>query len=312
MNAYVPRQNQTASTVPPPANNAPERTPTPPNAVGTGRRNQLAQQINNLNTEFVAKKDQYFNLQLRKLQEDLSRLHDGTHADFNAGISDLLDERNEALYTAREHGLSRLKLAELEYEREIISANEEYETTKHVLRSDLLTHLQNKKRKLETDKNLADISVTTTIQEPLSPSLAPTLSGVGAIGSRKLRHRVPVSTTTTTNSSSYPLDILSRGAKNGQQNELTTKTALDEVLENLGDTIKQRHFKSQAPQNEDRVRDRIEREREKLVRGMLIGVTTIEGDNDLQEIKRKYVPKKGSVAHASGSTHAISTKKVRV
>lgn len=282
---YIPRQHynhQTSSTA------VTDRTPSPPSATGNSRRSYLAQQLTNLNADFIAKKDQYFNLQLRKLQEDLSRLHDGTHAEFNNGVSDLLDQRNEALYTAREVGMSRLRLAEDEYERELIAANEEYESTRHNLRSDLLTHLQNKKRKLESDKNLTDISISTSIQEPASPSLAPTTNGT--IGSRKLRHRIPAPLTTSSGTGTYPLDILAR-TKNGSQ-ELVTKTSLDEVLENLGETIKQRHFKSQAPQNEDRVRDRIEREREKLVRGMLIGASTYECDSDLQELKRQYVPKK--------------------
>lgn len=248
-------------------------------ARGNARRANIASQLQLLDTEFAKKKDRYFHEQLRQLQEDLSRLHDGTHHDFNVGVADLLDIRNESLYIAREEGLAKLKLAELDYEREMAAANEEYDSTRATLKNDLLTHLQNKKRKLENDKTLSDISLSSTLEAtaaaaPPSPSLMPVTAG-----SRKLRHRIPVPMVGTT----YP------------SSSLTSKSALDEVLEGLGETIRSRHLKhNQQPQNEERVKDRIEREREKLVRSMLVGAAVQEADADLAEMRRR-------APHGSGS-----------
>lgn len=284
------------------------------------RRANLLAQLQSLDTEFAKKKDRYFHEQLRQLQEDLSRLHDGSHVDFNTQVSDLMDVRNEALYIAREEGMSKLQLARDDYEREVTAANEEFESTRATLKNDLLTHLQNKKRKLEHDKTLSDISINATLEAPPSPSMMPlsmlgnfqmngSSSSSGLIGShahptttsmttgnnnnnnvtttttgsRKLRHRLPLSTNPSGNL--YP------------PSSLTSKSALDEALESLGDTIKARHWKhNQQPQNEDRVRDRIEREREKLVRSMLIGITQAEADADVLEMKRKFVAKKSNGA----------------
>lgn len=266
-----------------------DRSVTPPSTSGgdgrtNPRRATIVSQLQALDTDFTRKKDRYFHEQLRQLQEDLSRLHDGTHQEFNSGVSDLLDIRNEALYIAREDGLAKLKLAETDYEREIAAANEEYESTKTSLKNDLLTHLINKKKKLESDKTYSDISLSTTLEAPPSPSLMPHTTG-----SRKLRHRIPVPSI----DAAYP------------PSQLSSKSALDEALETLAETIKSRHWKNnQQPQNEERVRDRIEREREKLVRSMLIGVTAPEADADVLEMKRKYV----SVAKKSnGATKKIKT-----
>lgn len=270
-----------ASHSPPPVTTGDSRT--------TARRNNILTQIQNLETDFAKKKDRYFHEQLRQLQEDLSRLHDGTHADFNSGVTDLMDIRNESLYIAREEGLHKLRVAEEDYAKELAAANEEFETTRATLKNDLLAHLQNKRKRIESDKSLSDISLSTTLEAPPSPSLHHTT------GSRKLRHRVPVINHVT---ATYP------------PTQLASKSALDEVLEGLAETIKARHLKpTQQPQNEDRVRDRIEREREKLVRTMLVGVAQAEADADLSEMKKKVTEKGkkgGSVSVSVGTAVSAS------
>lgn len=262
---YQSRRDDTRRSATPPTTTS---ATTAGEARGNARRANIASQLQLLDTEFAKKKDRYFHEQLRQLQEDLSRLHDGTHHDFNVGVADLLDIRNESLYIAREEGLAKLKLAELDYEREMAAANEEFDSTRSTLKNDLLTHLQNKKRKLENDKSLSDISLSNTLEAaPPSPSLMPITAG-----SRKLRHRIPVPTVGT----AYP------------PSALTSKSALDEVLESLGETIRSRHLKhNQQPQAEERVKDRIEREREKLVRSMLVGAVGSEADADLAEMRRR-------------------------
>lgn len=270
----------------------PQTTGNGENRAGAARRNAILSQINHLESEFIKKKDRYCADQLRQLQEDLSRLHDGTHADFNTGCADLMDIRNEALYIAREEGLGKLRLAEADYERETESAREEYEKSRASLKNDLLTHLQAKKRKLETDKTLSDISLSTTLEAPPSPSL----HTIAQAGSRKLRHRLPLQQ----HVSNYPSPSLS------------TKSPLDEALETLAETVKTRHWKhNQQPQNEERVRDRIEREREKMVRAMLVGATQQEADADVNEMKRKYIAKKGLGAGNALGLVNVAPKKVK-
>lgn len=262
------------------------------------RRNNIISQLSLLDSEFAKKKDRYFHEQLRQLQEDLSRLHDGSHVEFTTGVMDLMDTRNELLYIAREEGLSKLKLAEADYERELASANEEFESSRATLKNDLVTHLLNKKRKLESDKTLSDISLSTTLEAPPSPSLHSIATA--APGSRKLRHRLPIQP----HINNYPTP------------NLFTKSPLDEALEQLSETIKARHWKhNQQPQNEERVRDRIEREREKMVRGMLIGVTQQEAELDVTEMKKKYVSKRIGAGGGGASGLSVSgagAKKVKI
>lgn len=302
---YNHRKSERSVTPPPPP--PPPPAPTAADSRINARRNNILTQVQNLENEFTKKKDRYFHEQLRQLQEDLSRLHDGTHADFNLGVADLMDVRNESLYIAREEGLQKVRVAEEDYAREVAAANEEFDSTRATLKNDILAHLQNKRKRLESDKSLSDISLSSTAivsagggttqyhhhyhhhHQPNHPEAPPSPSlGHGHAGSRKLRHRLPVPTATMAN---YP------------PTTLTTKSALDEVLETLADTIKARHWKStQQPQNEDRVRDRIEREREKLVRSMLMGVAAAEGDADLSEMKRK-----ATLAAATSTTTNTST-----
>lgn len=292
----VQTQARTSYGRPQSARREPERrSSSPPQPPGetrvNARRANIISQIDRLESEFIKKKDRYCGEQLRQLQEDLSRLHDGTHKDFNTGVADLMDIRNESLYIAREEGLSKLRRAEADYERETASANEEFEASKASLKDDLLGYLRGKRRQLETDKALSDVSLSTTLEAPPSPSLHNMASA--AVGSRKLRHRLPIQP----HIEHYPSFTL------------FTKSPLDEVLEQNAETIKTRHGKqNQQPQNEDKVRDRIERERDKLVRSMLLGVTQQEADMDLMEMKRKYVPKKGTTGSASmGALGIINT-----
>ncbi|BFZ55004.1 hypothetical protein PYCC9005_002042 [Savitreella phatthalungensis] len=340
-----------------------DRTGSPGGSAGgpaiTGRKSTLLAQLNALTNDFVQRKDHHFAIQLRQLQEDLSRLHDSSHPGYLSEVSELRDIRDEQLYIAREEGNTRLGAAREDYDREVAAADKEYEESRSALRHELVAHLQAKRRRLEQDKSMLDIgasylvggssnphatrtqatsttsaaaptaTTTTTAPQPptngntapidrsTTPFVALTKAGAAAddddaasaTGSRKLRHRLPVHPgspmlgggTEFGDGFGFGNGVVGVGGPRypvgGRGGVMETRTQLDEMLVRLGDQIRQRKGYSGAGA-EDRARDRIEREREKLVRTMLDGAKHNDIEDDLALIRRR-IPGATSSIHST-------------
>ena len=312
----------------------------------TGRKSNLMNQLNALATDFAQRKDHHFAVQLRQLQEDLSRLHDSSHPGYLAEVADLKDIRDESLYTAREEGDARLRTAREDYERELEAADRDFEQSRQLLKGELIGYLQGKKRRLETDRSMLDIASSLSMPQvhphATRNSATATAAATSVVSSNHTNviaqntgtlHTTAVGGGATTGNSvaSVPNSShaahLSAAAASSTTSERRTgaatplhgvdddprklrqrasavaggdkypslartepSTQLDEMLTHLGEQIRQRKGYSGAGA-EDRARDRIEREREKLVRTMLDGARNNEIEEDLQILRRKAVKK---------------------
>ncbi len=243
---------------------------------GSQRKLYLSERIDHIARDFSLNKDHFFRARLSSLQEALGRLHDGTHEEFVESCMELEDIRDETLYAARDDGVRALVRANAEYHSEIAAANAEYENSRATMKSELLAHLSNKRRRLIEDKSLSDIASLPLLNSDLPGS--PSLNGASGVGGfpRKLRHRIPLPPATAR----YP------------SSTLVTKTALDELLETLAESIKGKKGMGGVG-GEERARERVEREREKLVRSGLEGVKAWEGEEDLIACRRKHVRQGG-------------------
>lgn len=305
----------------------------------TGRKSALLNQLNALTSDFIQRKDHHFAVQLRQLQEDLSRLHDSTHGGYLAEVADLRDVRDESLFIAREEGDARLKAARQEYEAELANADRDFEQSRQSLKGELVGYLQGKKRRLESDRSMLDIasSYSAAQANPHATRTQATTAGAGgAAGTAASANGVANGTTggsgsigggdgKRTGSGNTPAGLgeedprklrqrtagagsthgLAGGSGGGGGNgaagggaadkypslaRTEPSTQLDDMLTHLGDQIRQRKGYAGAGA-EDRARDRIEREREKLVRTMLDGARNAEIEDDLALLRRRAVKK---------------------
>ncbi|KAG4305636.1 hypothetical protein PORY_001192 [Pneumocystis oryctolagi] len=240
------------------------------------RRRLLIEKLDNISQDFLINRESYFHNQLISLQNEIQKLHDGTHSEYLDGLRDLEEIREKELKNIQLMEEFLLKRAENEFEHDVEALEEEFAMSKATLKSTLLSHLFSKKRRLHEDKELLDIvndsSLVPHSHSSTNPSLSP-VSSISNIDKRKLRHR--------------------KGSGNNKTNIddtsfVSSNNSYRKGFENIGSFLKS--IEEQI--TKERSREKQEKERDKSSLNDIFSPKESEIIEDLTAIKRLINPVK--------------------
>lgn len=122
------------------------------------RRQTIASRIALITKTFEEERDSQYRDMLHTLQSTLSSLHTGKNADFQEHLTDIEELRDMELMRLNLWESYQIEQTEEEYQREIASANDEYNRMTQLVKERLMARLEAQRKKLREEKAYLDIA----------------------------------------------------------------------------------------------------------------------------------------------------------
>lgn len=122
------------------------------------RRQTIANRIMQISTMFEEERDLQYRDMLHNLQSTLSSLHSGRNTEFLDELTDMEERRDEELVRLNLWEKYQIERVEEEYQREVESANQDYNKMILNVKDRLLVRLENQRKRLREEKAYLDIA----------------------------------------------------------------------------------------------------------------------------------------------------------
>ncbi|KAL1933924.1 hypothetical protein VTP01DRAFT_8014 [Rhizomucor pusillus] len=122
------------------------------------KRKEYTARIERINAAFMDSRECLYAEKVAEIQEEVKKVHDGTHVAFLEGVAELENIRIKTIEEGRLFRDYQDSVTDRQFNQEIALAEEEYMNEKRGVREKLFATLEEKRRKLKEDKDNCELS----------------------------------------------------------------------------------------------------------------------------------------------------------